>query len=146
MKSKTIIKHNWPVYVGWSDRLQCRGMLALRNINKGETVETCPIILVKHKDQQKRIDGCPMGNIIDNYYYDWNKTYWCLPLGYAMIYNHSYCHNMNYVRDFNNNLLKYEAIRDIKKDEELTVNYNGDPLDQTPIDSWFREYGGKKIT
>jgi len=30
----------------------------------------------------------------------------------------------------------YRALRPIKKGEEITVNYNGEPDDKTPID-WF---------
>jgi SET domain-containing protein len=30
----------------------------------------------------------------------------------------------------------YRAIKNIKKGEEVTVNYNGEPDEQTPID-WF---------
>ena len=135
----------WPVYLGWSKKLNCRGVFALEDLKTDAVVESCPVILIEHKNQPDIINGCPTGSIIDNYYYDWNHDYWCLPLGYAMLYNHSYQPNMKYVRDFKTNLLSYVALRNIKKDEELTVNYNGDPLDQTPIDSWFKEYGGHKI-
>ncbi len=30
----------------------------------------------------------------------------------------------------------YRALKNIKKEEEITVNYNGEPDDITPID-WF---------
>ena len=30
----------------------------------------------------------------------------------------------------------YKAIRPIKKGEEITINYNGEPNDPNPID-WF---------
>jgi SET domain-containing protein len=32
--------------------------------------------------------------------------------------------------------MTYTAIKDIKKDEEILVNYNGEPDDTTPIE-WF---------
>jgi SET domain-containing protein len=32
--------------------------------------------------------------------------------------------------------MEYKALRDIKKGEEILVNYNGEPDDKTPID-WF---------
>lgn len=132
-------------HVGWSEKLNCRGMLALRNIKNGETVEACPIIKIRYDNRKQRVYAHPTVGVINNYYYDWDDDHWCLPLGYAMIYNHSYHPNMTYVFDYENELLVYVAICDIHKNEELTVNYNGDPTDQTPIDSWFKEYFGKEI-
>lgn len=139
------IQHEWPVYVNWSVKLTCRGMFATHAIKKGELVEPCPVILIAHTDEQKRKEARPTGTIIDNYYYDWNKKFWCLPLGYSMLYNHSYTPNMVYKRDFKRFTLNYVALKNVLADEELTVNYNGDPNDKTPIDSWFKEYYGKKI-
>lgn len=137
--------YQWPVYVGWSEALNCRGMFASRNIKKGETVERCPLILIPYKSAKERLSRHPLGNKIDSYYYEWDNKQWCLPLGYAMLYNHSHTPSMQYNFDYRNTLLNYVAIRDIQKDEELTVNYNGDPKDKTPIDEWFTEHNGKKI-
>lgn len=141
---KNII-HNWPIYVGWSPTLNCRGILALRDLKKGELIEPCPLILIKHRSHQTRINGNPTDSLLDNYYYDWNRTHWCIPLGYGVLYNHSYHPNARYVFDHKNELINYVAIRDIKKGEEIFINYNGVPDDLTPIDDWFHEYSGKTI-
>lgn len=137
------ISSGWPIYVGWSTRLNCRGVLAARDINKGEVVEVCPILLIPHKTQKGRLNRQPTNSLLDNYYYDWDRTHWCLPLGYAVLYNHSYQPNLVYLHDTKNLFLKYKALIDIKKDEELCVNYNGDPADSTPVDTWFHEYSGR---
>ncbi|MCX6784171.1 MAG: SET domain-containing protein-lysine N-methyltransferase [candidate division WWE3 bacterium] len=135
----------WPVYVGWSETLKCRGMFASSDIKKGEVIEKCPLILIKYEDERKKLESRPSGNIIDNYYYDWDDNNWCLPLGYAMLYNHSYQPNAEYVFDYTNELLVYVAVTDIAKESEILVNYNGFPEDQNPIDSWFKEYDGRNI-
>lgn len=141
----TSIYPKWPIYVGWSESLKCRGMLAASDIKKDEIIEKCPLILIKHEDEQKKLESCPSGNVIDNYYYDWDGTRWCLPLGYAMLYNHSYKPNAQYIFDYENELLVFEAIADITKGAEILVNYNGHPDDQEPIDSWFKDYDGLNI-
>jgi uncharacterized protein len=136
---------NWPVYVGWSSQLNCRGVFAARDIKKDELIEPCPIILIPYENQQRRLDSSPTGTILDNYYYDWNKNFWCIPLGYAVLYNHSYEPNAVYKYNHPKKLISYMALKDISQDEEITVNYNGDPKDKDPIESWFSEFHGRKI-
>lgn len=72
-----------------------------------------------------------------NYYFAWGEASEeaAIALGYGSLYNHSYTPNAKYRKDFDNNLLKYICIRDIQKDEEITINYNFDPEDKTPV--WF---------
>lgn len=136
---------NWPIYVGWSKRLNCRGILSARAIKKGEIVEVVPVVLVEYKTRKDAREKTPTHSLLDNYYYDWNSNFWCLALGYGSLYNHSYHPNLAYKHDYINKLIKYVAIQDINQDEELTVNYNYEPDDKTPIDGWFRENSGRKI-
>ncbi len=146
-KSMDIVKIQsyFPIYIGWSKKLRCRGVFALEDIKKDKIVETCPTIMIPHASEEGRLQRHAAGNLLDNYYYDWDEKYWCLPLGFGMLYNHSYTPNMDYVYDEKNKLIKYVAIQDIQKDDELTINYNGEPDDQTSIDTWFNEYTGKSF-
>ena len=59
-------------------------------------------------------------------------------LGYGSIINHSFKPNADWKQNFKSNTMVYRAIKNIEKGEEITVNYNGEPDDQTPID-WFPE-------
>ena len=59
--------------------------------------------------------------------------YVALGLGYASIYNHSYQPNARYVRE-QPDVLEFHAIADIKADEEITINYHGEPGDKRPVD------------
>ncbi len=120
-------------------------MFAAKTIKKNELIEICPVILVKYRTQQHRINNTPSENILDNYYFDWNKNYWCFPMGYGTLYNHSYHANAKYVFNHRQKLLKYRAVTLINKDEEITINYNGTPNDTDSIDSWFVDHHGKKI-
>ena len=136
---------NWPIYVGWSKRLDCRGVLATRAIKAGEMIEVCPVILIEYPGKKVGRGETLNHNLLDNYYYEWNDKYWSIPLGYGVLYNHSYHANAIYSYDYVNKLIKFRAVSDISPDEEVTVNYNDSPDDQTPIDDWFGEYNGRKI-
>ena len=60
-----------------------------------------------------------------------------IALGYGSMYNHSYEPNAKYKRNFSNQTITFVAIKPIKKREEITVNYNGDPINQEKV--WFEK-------
>jgi SET domain-containing protein len=122
--------HNQPPYVtiGISPQLQIRGVIALRDIAVGTCMESCPIIMLPEKEIVLLDE-----TIVANYKYGWGETSECIVLGYGSLYNHSYTPNTIYKRDFERKVFNYIALRDIAAGEELLINYNGDPLDQTPI-------------
>lgn len=110
-----------------------RGVFTLRNINKGEVVERCPVLILSAKDR-KRIDTTQLYN----YYFWWgtDKKRAAIALGFGSLYNHSYEPNVVYLRDFKRKLLVFKALRNIQKNEQLLVNYNGSPTDRKKL--WFR--------
>ena len=109
-----------------------RGVFAQRNFKKGEVIETCPVIVLPAEE----IDSLELTELY-NYYFAWgpDSKDAAIALGYGSLYNHSYIPNARYYKDFDNSLLKYVCIRDIQEDEEITINYNCDPKDTTPV--WF---------
>lgn len=109
-----------------------RGVFAQRNFKKGEVIETCPVIVLPPQE----VDNLELTELY-NYYFAWeaDSRAAAIALGYGSLYNHSYEPNAKYQKDFNNKLLKYICIKDINKDEEITINYNCDPEDKTPV--WF---------
>lgn len=109
-----------------------RGVFALRNFREGEIVESCPVINVTPKER-KNLEK----TILNYYIYPWRSTRsGSLVLGYGSIYNHSFDPNADWKQNFKTNMMVYRALRPIKKGEEVTVNYNGEPDDKTEID-WF---------
>lgn len=109
-----------------------RGVFALTDFKVGEIIENCPVINITPTERKK------IEKTIFNYYiYPWRSTKsGSLVLGYGSIYNHSFSPNADWKQNFKANLMVYRAIRPIKKGDEVTVNYNGEPDDTTPID-WF---------
>jgi SET domain-containing protein len=109
-----------------------RGVFALKNFKKGAIVESCPVINVTPKERR-----LVEKTIFAFYIYPWRSTRsGSLVLGYGSIYNHSFTPNADWKQNFKTNSMVYRAIKDIKKGEEITINYNSEPDDMTPID-WF---------
>lgn len=106
-----------------------RGIFAGRNIKKGEFIEEAPVIVIP-KNEWKLMKK----NILSNYVFRWGDDK-AVALGYGSLYNHSYTPNARYHTNIENQSIDFYAREDISEKEEITVNYNGDPKDQSPL--WF---------
>ncbi len=119
-----------PIYVSTSDSLNgIRCIRAARNIKKGELIESSPIILIPIEE----IDDFNK-TVLTNYDYDWDEKFGAFVLGYCILTNHSFTANTIYKRNYETKRMEYFAAKDIKKDEEVYINYNGDPNDSTPLE------------
>jgi uncharacterized protein len=104
-----------------------RGVFARRPIEAGEVIETCPVLVL------------PAGAVEDvsaaigSYVFEWGRGELALALGYGSLYNHSYRPNARY-EGLAGRIKVFTAIRDIAAGEEITVNYNGEPGDETPVE------------
>ena len=58
-----------------------------------------------------------------------------MALGLVPIYNHEYNSNCEYFMDYEEELITVKTVRDIARDEELTINYNGDYDNTAKV--WF---------
>lgn len=109
-----------------------RGVFALKSFKAGEIIESCPVINIT-PSERKRVEK----TIFNFYIYPWRSTRsGSLVLGYGSLYNHSFKPNADWKQNFKTQSMIYRAVRNIKKGEEITVNYNGEPDDKTEID-WF---------
>ena len=109
-----------------------RGVFARRDINKDEIIERCPIIEVPKYDTSNL-----RGSILVTYffYFGKNKERSVIALGFGSIYNHTYKPNARFKIKQKNMIIDFVALNDIKKDDEITVNYcNGNPK-KNPL--WF---------
>ncbi len=118
-----------------------RAMFARRKFLKGELIERAPVIPVNEKQwpfAQK--------TILSDYAFDWGEhdEQAAIALGYVSIYNHSYSPNAQLEELLDELMMEVVAIRDIEPDEEITINYNGDPEKQDAL--WFTEKVPKRRT
>ncbi|MCX6732728.1 MAG: SET domain-containing protein [Candidatus Roizmanbacteria bacterium] len=119
-----------PIYISTSETLKgIRCIKAARDIKKGELIESCPIILIPISEFEHYEK-----TVLTNYDYDWDKEYGAFVLGYCVLTNHSFSSNATFERNFTEKKMEYYAVKDIKKDEEIFINYNGDPDDTTPLE------------
>jgi SET domain-containing protein len=110
-----------------------RGVYARRDIKKNETIERCPIIEVPEHDMANLKESILVTYF---FYFGKNKERLVVALGFGSIYNHTYKPNAIYKIKHTERTIDFIALNDIKKDDEITVNYNyGNPKDKIPL--WF---------
>lgn len=116
-----------------------RAVFTSKAVKAGDTLEVAPMIVFSEKDRLSIDD-----TFLYEYYFEWGKKgkKGALALGFGSLYNHSYSPNARYIPDFDLNVLEFQAVRDIEPGEEITVNYNLDPEDQTPV--WLERDAKKK--
>lgn len=109
-----------------------RGVFAVKNIKKGTVIEISPVIVLS-PEERKAIEK----TLLFHYVFEWgdDKKKAAVALGYVSMYNHSYDANCEYEMEFGKKRMTVRAVKDIKKGEELYINYNATPDDKTPV--WF---------
>jgi SET domain-containing protein len=109
-----------------------RGIFATRNIKKGELIHEAPIIISpceEYKNLKK--------TVFIEYVFWWGEKLEerALALGYGSLFNHSYTPNALYKLNLAQKTIDFYAHSDIIAGEEIRINYNGDPEDETAV--WF---------
>lgn len=114
-----------------------RGVFAKVDIKKGELIERCPVIEIPKSD----VSNLKESALINYYfYYGTENERLAIALGFGSIYNHSYEPNTTYKKKPAEKVIDFVALQDIKKDDEITVNYNfGDPDDKSPVSKWIKD-------
>lgn len=110
-----------------------RGVYTDSDIPADTIVETAPVIVMS-SDDRVHLDK----TLLHDYIFEWQpegQNMCCMALGLVPIYNHSYSSNCEYFMDYELQTISIKTVRDIKAGEELTINYNGDWDDATPV--WF---------
>lgn len=109
-----------------------RGVFTNQKIAADTVIEVSPVITMTKTDRV-HLDK----TLLHDYIFEWGalKDQCCMALGLVPMYNHSYTSNCEYFMDFTQDTIMVKTVRDIKKGEELTINYNGDWDD--PAKLWF---------
>ncbi|MBI3720741.1 MAG: SET domain-containing protein-lysine N-methyltransferase [Sphingobacteriales bacterium] len=109
-----------------------RGVFTNEAIPADTLLEIAPVIVMS-LDERKLIDQ----TLLHDYIFLWGeKEDRCaMALGWIPVFNHSYQSNCEYLMDFEEEAMFIKTIRAIEAGEELTINYNGDWNNNTPV--WF---------
>ncbi len=111
-----------------------RGVFATKNIRKGMIFDIAHFVLISN-DEYEIIKDTTIGNYL--FFWDENKSEYqtAIPFTICQFINHSFNPNAKYSYKYTNKAIKFSAIKDIVKGEEITLNYNGVVKDDTPV--WF---------
>mgnify|MGYP003430546246 FL=1 len=118
------------VVVG-KNKLFGRGIFAKQNIKRKSIIEISHVIVFDKADSKKILN-----TKLASYIYDWNKeNRFALALGFGSLFNHSYSANARYEMDYDKKLIRFIAHKDIRKGEEIFINYNAEPDSKEKV--WF---------
>lgn len=108
------------------------GVFAAEEIKEGEVIEEVPIILIP----EEQLSDLTKTKLLD-YFFAWGKGFRqaAVALGFGSLYNHSYTPNARYFKKLDTISIQFVALKKIPIHQEILVNYNGDPDDQTKL--WF---------
>lgn len=110
-----------------------RGVFTEQAIEADIVIETAPVIVMDDK-AKALLDQ----TLLHDYIFDWQpdgNPYCCVALGWASIYNHASPSNCEYEMDYDAQTISIKTVRNIVAGEELTINYNGDWDNASPV--WF---------
>jgi SET domain-containing protein len=114
-----------------------KGVFAKKQIEKEKIVDVAHIVLISNNDWD-----LIKNTVLSKYSFEWDdpkckgKYDSAISLSISQFINHSYNPNVNYRYNYKNRSIEYITIHDISKGEEITVNYNGNPSDDSPV--WFK--------
>ena len=96
------------------------GVFAKNDIKEGTIIEETPFLFLNTQDFSPEA-------VINDYLFDsGNTNIDILPLGCGGIYNHSDNENTTYFHYEKKEIMVIIAVRDIKKDEEIFLNYGSE--------------------
>ncbi len=111
-----------------------RGVYAKNSIKKGEIIENCPIIKVSEHDADNLKESILVTYF---FYFGKKKEQLAVALGFGSIYNHSHNSNAKYKINPLENTIDFIALKDIKKDDEIMINYNPAKGGKNKYPLWF---------
>jgi SET domain-containing protein len=119
------------LYIGDSSE-RGRGVFCSEAISAGTVIEISPVIVMS-REERAMLDQ----TLLHDYIFEWgqDESKCCMALGYLSLYNHDYRSNAEYVMDFDLQTIRITAVRYIKKDAEIFINYNGNW--NNPKKVWF---------
>lgn len=102
-----------------------RGIIAERDIKRGEVITNCELLVLSPEDTIK-VNETDLKWYV--FTFDKNKKQDCLVMGDGEIFNHDDNANVLYgLIDWNGRkLMRFQACRDIKRGEQLFIDYNAD--------------------
>lgn len=108
-----------------------RGVITDTDIKKDSVIISSPVMVISKKEMKhfKKLG-------LYDYSFDWSFGRQALSMDITNFLNHSYTPNAMTVVDYSNTEIIFVALKDIKKGQEILINYNGKVDDNSPL--WFK--------
>ncbi|MBA2405891.1 MAG: SET domain-containing protein-lysine N-methyltransferase [Bdellovibrionales bacterium] len=103
------------------DKKKGRGVYAEELINRGDTIEICELVLIPMNE---------VGDDLSAYVFGYNNKQVAMALGNGSLYNHDKKPNANCYFSSGKKQLVFEAIKNIRPNEEILINYCYSKADQ----------------
>lgn len=109
-----------------------RALFAIRDIEEGEIICTCEVLVLNQIDT-KKVNDTELKWY--TFTYDLEKGIDCLVLGDGEIFNHDDNANVSYelINLNGRSQMQFRAIKPIKKDSQLFIDYNADVKDKKDV-------------
>lgn len=111
-----------------------RGVFALKNIKKNEIIEHVPYLEIDFKAICSPVDYILLSYV---FFFKKGGNKAALALGLGSLYNHSRNSCAKYIINQKDKTIAFTATEDIKKDEEITINYSGNNNKSKSKLLWF---------
>ncbi len=107
-----------------------RGVRAGRRFVRDEVIERAPVVVLSATDWE-----IASQTDVSRYCFSWGRggLQAAIALGIGSLFNHSYAPNAFARPRAQERLMEFVALRDIEANEEITINYNGDPDNREPV-------------
>ena len=103
--------------------LHGHGVFADKDYSVGDTIELCPYLVTSGDDVG---DFCILHDYMFQSPNEDDEEY-LIPLGYAMVYNHSHTPNAEWeIQEEDNRFVRFFAVENIKQGEEILHDYGVD--------------------
>lgn len=110
--------------------LHGQGVFAKKEFLPGKIIEISPVVLLSQQEKEML-----RHTLLYGYYFvvDHPEYAIAVGLGASSMFNHSYSANAEYTIAMEDEAITVRARKRIRKGEEITLNYNGQPDDNSPV-------------
>ena len=128
-QSKSRVYQPQGIYIGKS-ALHGRGVFAGQLFKPGDIIEEAPVVLLDNSEK-----ACLQHTSLFGYYFltPDERNSLVFGLGYSSLYNHFCPANAGYTLNLQKRLIIIRAIKAIQRNEEIVINYTGDPDNTSPV-------------
>lgn len=111
--------------------LHGHGVFAAKGFRPGSIIEISPVVLLSQQEKELL-----RHTLLFGYYFVLDDPEYAIAmgLGASSLFNHSYSANAEYSISTEDQAVTIRARKVIRKGEEIMLNYNGHPDDDTPVD------------